>query len=92
MNMPSQSKSVEQLLAEADELIRKVNSDAIKELKEEHRIEFEKHHQNLNRIKAEVQERKEKKEAAELGSGAEGVHEAIQDIVKAMGEFSKYLS
>jgi len=92
MNKPSQSKSVEQLLAEADELIRKINSDAIKDLKAEHRLEFEKHHQNLNRIKAEVQEREEKKEAAKVGSGAEGVHEAIQDIVKAMGALSKYLS
>jgi len=92
MNKPSQSKSVAQLLAEADELIRKINSDAIKDLKAEHRLEFEKHHQNLNRIKAEVQEREEKKEAAKVGSGAEGVHEAIQDIVKAMGALSKYLS
>jgi Skp family chaperone for outer membrane proteins len=92
MSKQPQSKSIEQLLAEADELIQKINSDAIKDLKEEHRLEFEKHHQNLNKIKAEVQERAEKKEAAKLGSGAEGVHAAIQDIVKAMGDLSKYLS
>ncbi|MBI5062767.1 MAG: hypothetical protein HZB87_04690 [Desulfatitalea sp.] len=92
MNKPSQSKSIEQLLAEADELIQKINSDAIKDLKAEHRLEFEKHQQNFNKIKAEALERLEKKEAAKVGSGAEGVHEAIQDIVKAMRDFSKYIS
>jgi hypothetical protein len=92
MNKKSQSKSIEQLLAEADELIRKMNSDAIKDLKEEHRLEFEKHHQNLEKVKSEVQGRIEKKEASDIGSGAEGMHEAIQDIVKAMRDLSKYLS
>ena len=33
---------------------------------------------------SEVQGRKDKKEALEIGSGVEGVHEAIDDIVKAM--------
>ena len=31
-----ESKSIEQLMAEADELIRQINADAIKDLKEEH--------------------------------------------------------
>jgi hypothetical protein len=33
-----ESKSIDQLLAEADELIRQINSDAVKNMKEEHRI------------------------------------------------------
>ena len=49
-------KNIEQLLAEADELIRQINSDAIKDIEEEHRIQFEKHAQNLKKIKSEVQE------------------------------------
>jgi phosphoenolpyruvate-protein kinase (PTS system EI component) len=48
-------KNIEQLLAEADELIRQINSDAIKDMEEEHRIQFEKHAQNLKKIKSEVQ-------------------------------------
>jgi len=74
------SKNIEQLLAEADELIQQINFDVINDMQEEHRLKFEKHAQNLKKIKSEVQNKIEKK----TNSGAEGMHEAIQDIVKAM--------
>ena len=83
-----ESRNIEQLLAEADELIEQINSDAIKDMQEEHRLQFEKHAQNLRKIKSEVQGKIEKK----TNSGAEGMHEAIQDIVKAMQDLTKYLS
>ncbi len=89
MQKNSESKSIEQIMAEADELIRKINSDVLKDMKEEHRLEFEKHAQNLRRIKSEVQEKMKKNAASEIGSGAEGVHEAIQDIVTAMQGLTK---
>ena len=79
-----ESKNIEQLLAEADELIRQINSDAIKEMKEEHRLQFEKHAQNLKKIKSKVQDKIEKKGTSEITSSAEGIHGAIDDIVKAM--------
>jgi hypothetical protein len=78
------SKNIEQLLAEADELIRQINSDAIKVMKEEHRLQFENHAQNLQQIKIKVQDKIEKKGTSEISSSAEGIHEAIDDIVKAM--------
>ena len=84
--------NIEQLLAEADELIRQINSDAIKDMEEEHRIQFEKHAQNLKQIRSEVQDKAEKKGTSEISSSAEGIHEAIQDIVKAMQGFAKSLS
>ena len=83
-----ESINIEQLLAEADELIQQINSDAINDMQEEHRLQFEKHAQNLKKIKSEVQGKIEKK----TDSGAEGMHEAIQDIVKAMRDLTKYLS
>jgi hypothetical protein len=83
-----ESKNIEQLLAEADELIQQINSDAIKNMQEEHLLQFEKHSQNLKKIKSEVQGKIEKK----TNSGAEGMHEAIQDIVKAMQDLTKILS
>jgi hypothetical protein len=46
----------------------------------------------LKKIKSEVQGKIGEKGTSEIGSGAEGMHEAIVDIVKAMGEFTKYLS
>ena len=82
------SKNIEQLLAEADELIQQINSDAINDMQEEHRLQFEKHAQNLKKIKSEVQGKIEKK----TNSGAEGMHEAILDIVKAVRDLKKYLS
>jgi hypothetical protein len=84
-------KNIEQLLAEADELIRQINSDAIKDIEEEHRIQFEKHAQNLKKIKSQVQEKIEKKGTSEISSSADGMHEAIQDIVKSMKDLKNYL-
>jgi len=84
-------KNIEQLLAEADELIRQINSDAIKDMEEEHRIQFEKHAQNLKKIKSEVQEKIEKNGTSEISSSADGMHEAIQDIVKSMKDLKNYL-
>ena len=86
-----ESKNIDQLLAEADELIRQINSDAIKDMEEEHRIQFEKHAQNCRKIKSEVQEKIEKKGTSEISSSADGMHEAIQDIVKSMTELKNYL-
>lgn len=70
-------------MAEADELIRQINTDAIKDLEEEHRLEFEKHAQNLDKIKSMVQGKTGKTELSEMESSADGMHEAILDIVKA---------
>jgi hypothetical protein len=86
-----ESKNIEQLLAEADELIQQINSDAIKDMQEEHLLQFEKHAQNLKKIKSEIQGKIEKKATSEIGSGAEGMHEAIQDIVKAMQDLKNKL-
>jgi hypothetical protein len=91
MSKKLESKNIEELLAEADELIRQINSDFIKDMKEEHRLQFEKQAQNLKKIKSEVQDRIQKKEASEIGSGAEGMHEAILDIVKAMHDLTSKL-
>ena len=91
MSKNTQSKDIEQLLAEADELIRQIRSEAIDDMKEDHRLQFEKHTQNLESIKSKVQGKIDKKEASEMHSGAEGMHEAILDIVKAMHDFKKSL-
>jgi vacuolar-type H+-ATPase subunit H len=86
-----ESKSIDQLLAEADELIRQINSDAIKDMKEEHRIQVEKHAQNLKKIKSKIHGKIGKKGTSEISSSADGMHEAIQDIVKAMTDLKNYL-
>ena len=86
-----ESKNIEQLLAEADELIQQINSDAIKDMQEEHLLQFEKHAQSLKKIKSEVKGKIEKKGTSEISSSAEGMHEALQDIVKAMRDLKNKL-
>jgi hypothetical protein len=86
-----ESENIEQLLAEADELIQQIDSDVIKYMKEEHRLQFEKHAQNLKKIKSQVQGKIEKKGTSEISSSAEGMHEAIQNIVKAMEDLKNNL-
>ena len=85
-------KNIEKLLAEADKLIQQIHSDVINDIQEEHRLQFEKHAQNLKKIKSEVQDKIEAKGTSEISSSAEGMHEAIQDIVKAMQGLTKFLS
>ena len=82
---------IEQLLAEADELIRQIHSDTAKDMEEAHRLEFEQHAKNLNKIKSEVHGKVEDKDSSGLSDSAEGMHEAIQDIVKAMTDLKNKL-
>jgi hypothetical protein len=86
-----ESKNIAQLLAEAEELVQQIKSDHIDEMQEEHRLQLEIHAQNLQKIKSEVQGNIEKKEKSEISSSAEGMHEAILDIVKAMHDFKNKL-
>jgi hypothetical protein len=86
-----ESKNITQLLAEAEELIQQIESDAINDMQEEHRQQFERHAQNLKKIKSEVQGKIEEKGTSEISSSAGGMHEAILDIVKAMQDLKNKL-
>jgi hypothetical protein len=86
------SKSIDELLAEADALVQKYNSEFLEELEEEHRLQFEKHAQRLQELKSEVQAKTEEKGTIESFSTAEGMHQAVLDIVKAMKDLTSYFS
>ena len=86
------SKSIDELLAEADELVQKYNSEFLEEQEEEHRLQFEKHAQRLQELKSEVQTKTEEKGTIESFSTAEGMHQAVLDIVKAMKDLTSYFS
>ncbi|MGC1404857.1 MAG: hypothetical protein WA974_18265 [Thermodesulfobacteriota bacterium] len=87
-----ESKTLEQLMAEADELVQKINSEYLEDLAEEHRRQFERHAQKLQELKSVVQEKTAEKGTIESFSSAEGVHEAILDIVKAMKDLAGHHS
>jgi hypothetical protein len=85
-------KDIDRLLAEADELIKQINSDAIRDMEEEHRIQFEMHAQSLKKLRSEVQEKLDKEGKPEGGAYSEGMHQAIDEIVTAMKNLGSYFS
>ena len=87
-----ESKNLDQLLAEADELIEKINSEFLEDLEEEHRLQFERHTQRLQELKSAVQVKAKEKGTVESFSSAEGMHEAVLDIIKAMKDLTSYFS
>lgn len=86
------SKNLDQLLAEADELVQKFNSEYLEDLAEDHRLQFEEHAQKLQELKSDIQAKTEEKGTVESFSSAEGIHEAILDIVKAMKDLASHHS
>jgi hypothetical protein len=86
------SKSLEQILAEADALVQTINAQHLEGMEEEHRLQFEKHAQKLQELKSEVQAKTEGKGTMESFSSAGGIHEAILAIVKAMKELTRSLT
>ena len=83
-----EDKKTAELLAEAEELIRQINSDALQYMQDDHRIVFGKHVAKLERIKASAQVKAKEKKGPDISDSAEGMHAAIQDIVKAMREMT----
>ncbi|MEZ4551449.1 MAG: hypothetical protein R2860_14640 [Desulfobacterales bacterium] len=47
MSDKQKNQNIDQLMAEADELVRKINSDVIGDMQEKHRLEFEQHAKKL---------------------------------------------
>lgn len=82
----------EKILAEADELLENIDSEFMEYLAEEHRAQLEEQAENLKKLKAEVQEKLEKEGTLESRSYGEGMHEAIEDIVKAMKVMGAFLT
>ena len=85
-------KNIDRLLVEADELIKQIDSHAVKDMEEEHRILFEKHAQRLKKLRSEVQEKIGKEGSPESGSYSEGMHKAIDEIMIAMKNLGSYFS
>ena len=85
-------EDIEQLLAEADALLKQTDPEIIEYMEEERRLQLEQHAQSLKKLKSEVQDKIEKEGTPESQSYGEGMHEAIEDIVKAMKTMASYLS
>ena len=86
------TKSIDELLAEADELVQKYNSEFLEELEEEHRLQFEKHAQRLQELKSEVQAKTEEKGTDRIFFHGRGNAPGRPGYCKAMKDLTSYFS
>ncbi len=84
-------EDIERILADADDLLKQTDSEVIEHIEEERRLQLERHVQSLKKLKSEVHDKIEKEGTSEGSSYSDGVHEAMDDIVKAMKALAKYL-
>ena len=85
-------EDIEQLMAEADALLKQTDPEVIEYMEEERRLQLEQHAQSLKKLKAELHDKIGEEETPESRSYGEGMHEAIEDIVKAMKTMTSYLT
>ena len=85
-------EDIEQILAEADALLKQTDPEVIEYMEEERRLQLEQHAQSLKKLKSEVHDKIGKEGTPESGSFSDGMHEAMDDIVKAMKALASYLS
>lgn len=85
-------QDIEQILAEADALLKQTDPELIEYMEEERRLKLEQHAQSLKKLKSELHDKIGEEETTESRSYGEGMHEAIEDIVKAMKTMASFLS
>ena len=92
MKKNMENNPLDQLMAEADTLIQQIHSDARKDMEEEHQRLFEKHAEDFKILKTRVHSDDEDTASIESTSRAEGMHQAILDIITAMKDLkNKFL-
>lgn len=82
-----EEKSTEQIMAQADQLINELDALITQDIEEQKRIRLEQAAQKLKNAKADPEKAKAAKKRGSLG---EGIHEAIDDVIKAMKEFGHH--
>jgi uncharacterized protein YoxC len=84
MKTTNKQKDIETILSEADELLNKYNSLLIEDMEETKKTQLEIYANELKKLRFKVQDKTEKDKTSDYGSSGEGIHEAIDEIVKAM--------
>ena len=89
MQKTFKQEDIEKILAEADDLLKQTDPEVIKDMEEDRRLQLLQHAQSLKKLKSEVHD-KIGKDPTSISQG-EGMHEAMEDIVKAMKDLASYL-
>ena len=85
-------EDIEQILAEAEDLLQQIDPEIIEYLKDEQRAQLEQQAQNLKKLKSELEDQIGKEGPSKSRPYSEGMHEAMDDIAKAMKALASYLS
>ena len=91
MRTTYEPQKMEKILSEADELLNQLNSGLIEDMEETRRTQIEIHANELKKRKLEILQKTEKGKTTDYGSFGEGIHEAIDDIVKAMTALKNFV-
>ena len=89
--MEFKASKLDQVMAEADKLIRQIYSEKIEGMGEEQRAAYEKKVKRLEELKAVVREKSGEPQATGRSSVSEGIHDAIDDLAKAINATAKEL-
>ena len=84
-------EDIEQILAEADDLLQQIDPEIIEYMEEEQRAQLEKQVQSLKKLKSEVQDKIGKEGPSKSWPYSEGMHEAMDDIMKAMKALASFM-
>jgi hypothetical protein len=76
--------NIESILSEADELLNRYNSLLIEDMEETKKTQLEIYANELRKLRFKVQDKTGKDKTSDYGSSSEGIHEAIDEIVRAM--------
>lgn len=90
--MEFKSSTIDQVIAEANDLIRQIYSEKMKGMGEDQRAEYEKKVQRLEELKAVIKEKSGGLQASGRSSVSDGIHDAIDDLAKAVKETAKELT
>jgi hypothetical protein len=85
-------EDIEQILAEADDLLQEIDPEIIEYMEEGQRAQLEQQAQSLKKLKSEVRDKIGQEGPSQGRPYSEGMHEAMDDIVKAMKALASYLS
>jgi hypothetical protein len=86
-------QDIDKVLAEADDLVEKINSMVSEDVIETQQIEFEKRLKELEALRSDMKAKMADESGSEESSSyAEGFHEAYQEIVKAMKNLKDLLN
>jgi seryl-tRNA synthetase len=85
-------EDIEQILAEADDLLQQIDPEIIEYLKEEQRAQLTQQAQSLKKLRSEVEDKIGQEGLSKNWPYSEGMHEAMDEIAKAMKALASYLA